>query len=594
MNKKISDFSNIKILVKTIYKINKFYIPAFLLQDLAKAMETVVNIYLPMLFINSLEKAWPKDKVFKLVFCLIILKLFLKTFGYIMERWKNIQIETLNMAFPQVLAKKTMEMPYENLEDPKILDLKERALFPITSFGALYNFIEDASLIAREIFTLLASFSIVFVFSKALLVLSIVISTITIAIDKKMSQKQLKYQQDLIPINRKYGYYINLMSSPTYQKEIRIFQMNKILLKKANDYINHICAGFEKMYIEVANTFSISIGLQTLIRFISYSYVGMRAFSDKFGPKIGLGQFALLVSANENLVSSYKSIVSSYLDIKIDMGHLRPFSEFLLLETKQKAYGKETIGEFKSLVFDHVTFSYPKTDRKILDNICFTINKGEKISIVGLNNAGKTTIIKLICRFFRPDSGQILINGKDIQSYDKTSYNKLISAVFQDFSLFPMTIGENIVANLNYNRDKLKAIGQSLKIDEFIEKLEKGYDTNLYKDIYQNAVDLSGGQKQKIAIARALYRSGHLVILDEPTASLDPLAEAAIYENFHSLTYKKTALYISHRMSSSKFCDKILLIDNGKISGFASHEAMMKSNKLYQKLYNTQAKYFAQ
>lgn len=594
MKKTLSDFDNIKILIKTVSSINKLYIPAFLLSDLITALETVVNIYLPMLLISAIEKSWSNKKIIRLIIGLVLIKLVLKSLGNIMERWRNVQTEAINNRFPQVLAEKTMAMLYQNLEDPEILDLKERALFPITSYGAVYHTFYKASRVMRGVFTIIASFSIIFAFSKILVLISLAISSLTVVIDRKMSQKQLIFQQDLIPINRKYGYYLNLMSSPTYQKEIRLFSMNKLLLNKADTYMDQVFSRTEDVYIDIANASSMSMALQTLVRFLTYSYVGLRAFTDKFGPRIAIGQFALLVSANENFVSSFKDIFSSYLDLKIEIGHLRPFSEFMLLEETDFHDGEEDINEFKSLSFDHVSFSYPNTDRKILDDISFTIKKGEKISIVGLNNAGKTTIIKLICRFFRPDTGRILMNGKDISSYKKSSYYKLISAVFQDFSLFPMTIEDNIEADFPRDKDKMKAICQDLSIDKFIEGLNRGYQTKLYKDIYEGAVDLSGGQKQKIAIARALYRRGDLVILDEPTAALDPLAEASIYENFHSLTQNKTAIYISHRMSSSKFCDKILLLDGGKIVAFASHKDLMKTNNLYRKLYQTQAKYFAQ
>lgn len=592
MKKSLSDFENIKILLKTVSSINKLYIPAFLLSDLISALNTVVNIYLPMLFISSIEESWPKEKILGLIMGLALIKLVLKTSAKLMDGWRNIQTEAINTRFPQVLAEKTMKMPYQNLENPEILDLKERALFPITSYGVVYNTFYNASKVMRGIFTLIASFFLIFTFSKGLVLISLAISSLTVIIDRKMSQKQLAFQQNLVPINRKYGYYLNTMTNSTYQKEIRLFGLNKLLLNKAAAYLNQVFEKNEEFYIAVANALSISMALQILVRFMTYSYVGLRAFSDKFGPKIGLGQFALLVSANENFVGSFKDIFSSYLDMKVEVGHLRPFSEFMLLEEADPMEGEKEIDGFESLNFDHVTFAYPNTDRKILDDISFTIKKGEKISIVGLNNAGKTTIIKLICRFFRPDSGRILMNGKDIGSFDKSSYYKLIAAVFQDFSLFPMTIEDNIGGNLASDRQRMKKICKDLDMDGFIENLRDGYQTKLYKDIYEGAVDLSGGEKQKIAIARALYRSGDLVILDEPTAALDPLAEASIYENFHFLTQNKTAIYISHRMSSSKFCDKILLLEDGKIAGFDSHINLMKSNNLYKKLYQTQAKYF--
>ena len=243
---------------------------------------------------------------------------------------------------------------------------------------------------------------------------------------------------------------------------------------------------------------------------------------------------------------------------------LRPFKEFMELEENKDIFGNGKVEGFQSLAFENISFTYPKSDKIILDNISFIINKGEKISIVGINNAGKSTIIKLICGFFKPDSGEILLNGKNIREYNHKEYMDIIAAVFQDFKLFPFTIGENIEGNEN-NPKKLETVLNKVGIKDLIDKLPKASNSYLEKSIYKDAVDLSGGEKQKLAISRALYKDSKLVILDEPTSALDPLAESEIYENFNSLVEDKTAIYISHRMSSSLFCDKILVLDKGKI-----------------------------
>ena len=242
--------------------------------------------------------------------------------------------------------------------------------------------------------------------------------------------------------------------------------------------------------------------------------------------------------------------------------------------------------------FKNVTFTYPGSDRKIIDNLSFRINKGEKISIVGVNNAGKTTIVKLLLRFFDIDSGEILYNGVNIKNISKKSLYEKISGVFQDFSIMPFTIKENIIGNKAFSENKTDEIIKQLDLDQKIKELPRGINTYLNKDIYENATDLSLGQKQKLAIARALYQDADFLILDEPTASLDPLAESKIYEHFNEMTEGKTAIFISHRMSSSKFTDKILLLDGGKAAAFDSHENLMAYDNLYSKLYKAQAQYF--
>ncbi|MDD4296322.1 MAG: ABC transporter ATP-binding protein [Ruminiclostridium sp.] len=252
----------------------------------------------------------------------------------------------------------------------------------------------------------------------------------------------------------------------------------------------------------------------------------------------------------------------------------------------------------QSLAFENVVFSYPNSDSIILDNISFQINQGEKISIVGLNNAGKSTIVKLICRLFEPDSGRILWNGVDIKEYNYKAYIDEISCVFQDFQIFPFTIQENIDTEHagekagEIDSDSIWSVLEEVGIKAAVEAMPDKLDTCMDKSLYDNATELSGGEKQKLAIARSIYKRAELVILDEPTAALDPLAESEVYENFNELTRNKTTIFISHRMSSSTFCDRILLLQDGKIAAYDSHENLMKGNNLYRRLFETQANSF--
>jgi len=222
-----------------------------------------------------------------------------------------------------------------------------------------------------------------------------------------------------------------------------------------------------------------------------------------------------------------------------------------------------------------------------LDNITFEIREGEKISIVGLNGAGKSTIVKLLCRLYRPDSGTIYINDMDIFEYEHISYLANLAAVFQDFKLFNFSIQENITCKpVGVDNEKVNKILDEVEIREKIESLPKGIQTLFGKEYDIEGVEFSGGQSQKIAIARVLYKDASLVILDEPTSALDPIAEAEIYENFNKMVGDKTAVYISHRMSSSVFCDRILVLNNGRIEAYDTHKKLRENKEgLYYKLF---------
>ena len=249
-------------------------------------------------------------------------------------------------------------------------------------------------------------------------------------------------------------------------------------------------------------------------------------------------------------------------------------------------------GETHKIEFRDVSFAYPGTEKKILDHINITIEPGEHLSIVGLNGAGKTTFIKLLCRLYDPTGGVILLDGVDIREYDYADYMSQFAPVFQDFKLFCVSLKENITLQEKDDTD-LSELLKLVELDGFAGKLKKGTDTCIYKFFDEEGVEPSGGEQQKMAIARALYKQSPIVILDEPTAALDPIAEYEIYRQFHTLVGGKTAFYISHRLSSCKFCDKIAVFSEGKIAEYGNHEELAAiPNGIYAEMFEAQAQYY--
>jgi ABC-type multidrug transport system fused ATPase/permease subunit len=247
-------------------------------------------------------------------------------------------------------------------------------------------------------------------------------------------------------------------------------------------------------------------------------------------------------------------------------------------------------GPITSIRFDHVSFSYPNASHEVLKDVTFEIKQGEKVSIVGLNGAGKTTLIKLLCRLYAPSQGTIYVNGIDLNDYDRRQYLAKLSVVFQDYRLFEYPIQDNIVGSETYDEQRLHETVQQVSLSKTLADLPLGLQTPMDKDINELGVELSGGQQQKVAIARALYKESSLVILDEPTSALDPLAEAEIYEHFNHLVHDRTAIYISHRMSSSVFCDRVLIIDGGSVADYDTHANLMKKKgSLYYRMFQSQA-----
>ena len=241
----------------------------------------------------------------------------------------------------------------------------------------------------------------------------------------------------------------------------------------------------------------------------------------------------------------------------------------------------------------HVTFRYPGTKKPILQDLSLTIRPGEKVAVVGLNGAGKTTLVKLLCGFYDPDEGRVLLNGQDIRQFDRRAYYQLFSTVFQESSELDITVAQTVAQRVDgIDMDKVKACVAKAGLAEKIASLPQGYDTHLGKQVYLDGVELSGGQTQRLMLARALYKDGAFLVLDEPTAALDPIAESDIYQKYNEMTAGKSSVFISHRLASTRFCDRILFVKDGGIAEEGTHEELLQKGGAYAKLFNVQARYY--
>lgn len=583
-------FKALWLFAKIICKNDPLYLGVILLNALIDSAFTMVDVFVPMIFINQITNPRPIPDFLKLILALVLGKILLDLIKRVSSREEFVRRQGINDYLTFELAKKAMDLSYENIENPHTLDLKEKANAAI-NMGSIHNLLWCLREIITSISTMLATALIIINFSPYLVAFSIGISLLIIVTSIKESAFTRKFDLEIVDVNRRFSYYFSLIGGPHYQKEIRVYELGDLINAKVKNYLDKMLNQFNKRYAYEANMGAIKIFLETILRFISYTYVAMRTLSASYGPQITFGEFSLIISANENFMKAFQAMFTETGDFILSLANLLPLYDFMNLESDDKRKLKKA-GDFESLEFRNVSFSYPGSDRLILDDISFNIKRGEKISIVGVNNAGKTTIVKLIARFFDIKEGEILYNGENIKEIDKKSLYDKISAVLQDFSIMPFTIKENILANKAYDKEKIDKILKEISLDEKVADLAYGLDTYMNKDIYENATNLSLGQKQKLAIARCLYQNPDLIILDEPTASLDPLAEAKIYEQFNQMTSGKTAIFISHRMSSTRFTDKVLVLDEGKIKAFDSHENLMKTENIYSRLYKSQAKYY--
>lgn len=564
------------------FKTYKTYFVLLLITSLVTAGASIFGAYTISLLISFIEKGNYQDAISCGIFVtaveglLFLLKLFL-------DKKTQTANEYMQEKINHRLALKITSLPFQNLEDPYYIELKKNAQMGINNMGAIQMFLQGILTIFSNVITMISLGVIIASFNWVLLIalaLGIVLSTVITLLSTKV---QIKFFKELLPINFKYSYYLDALYSINNAKDFRFYKTYEVIDDKFITFCDEVTNHFGKLSKKRGLLESSYSTIQYLVMGFVYIVVGITTIKNNFA----ISAFSLTVSSAISFSACVSAIINSSSNFMRAVEYVKPVMEFMNIK-EDKDVGEVELKNIDSVSFENVSFAYPKTEKLVLDNVSFTINKDEKISIVGLNGAGKTTIVKLLCKLYRPNSGVIKINGLDIYQYSYESYMRKISTVFQDFKLFNYSILDNIAPNI-LEEEAIK-LSQEVGLYDKIKDLPMGINSNLGKDYEKDGVELSGGQMQKIAIARAIHKPADLLILDEPTSALDPIAEAEIYENFNQLAQNRMAIYISHRMSSSIFCDKILVLNEGKIEDFAPHnELMKKEDSLYYKLFMTQA-----
>ena len=409
---------------------------------------------------------------------------------------------------------------------------------------------------------------------------------------RKYAERGKKIFQNHAGVEEKLSYLNNnIFFNYRAAKIIRIFKMQDMLLKNGKRELD----GMTDFYIKWLHTnrgeTMENLTTSGLFTVFSYLLVVLKTISGA----ITVGAFTRYVGALNQFGSACASLIEYNAAIRRNAAYMGEFLAFLDVEEKH-SHGtipveKRDDGEYE-LAFEDVSFRYPGSEKYVLKNVNCRLDMKRKMAVVGRNGAGKTTFIKLLCGLYEPTEGRITLNGVDIRKYKPDEYRDLFGVVFQDFRLFSFPVWENVATGYERDDGRLwKALYQA-GAREFVKNMPEGLETLLYKDTGEG-VEISGGEAQKLAIARALYKDGALVVLDEPTAALDPLAEAEVYARFDEMTEGKTSIYISHRMSSCRFCDDIMVFDDGRIAERGSHENLLAAGGLYSQLWNAQAKYYA-
>jgi ATP-binding cassette subfamily B protein len=409
----------------------------------------------------------------------------------------------------------------------------------------------------------------------------------------KQTQKAYFHLQDqYLNLSRIFDYYMGVVTDYKNGKEIRIFSEQKLIER---DAAYHLIEKGVKIRKKVANATGMSTSVIAVIGAMAgfgvYAFIGLK----------GLGK-AFSIDALVMYTGSFMIIVSSLTEIFSNIGNfsniLRTVGYYFdIIDTDNQRAGSlsaDGIGTDGLVIeFKNVGFKYPGSDAYALKDLNITLGDGERLAIVGQNGSGKTTFIKLLTKMYDNYEGDILVNGVNIREYDTDGYRKLFAVVFQDFKIFSFTAADNVACGGEADGAKIMKCLDDAGIGERIRKMPNGANTYLYKDCEEKGVEISGGESQKLALSRALYKDAPFIILDEPTASLDPVAEYELYSKFNDLVKDKTAVYISHRLSSCRFCGKIAVFDKGRLVQYGTHDALIKDREeKYYELWQAQAQYY--
>lgn len=606
----------IYLVLKIVHRLCPSFFPLLIIMKLSNAAVPYVNIVGSSIIIDALLQKKAFEEVFQYALWMIGLNFVLNMLCWGVDKLVNVRKYLLSEQIQKMISEKGLTLDYEILEKKETLEGIYKAREGMNASGDITAFCDRiASMIGVIADIIYAAVLFVPVFFAAGEVSgvaffrfiqshygSIALNLILIGqlIFLGWSQRRIgRIQKEAfdvnVDVNRRYSYFMSfLANTANYEKgkDVRMYAVADTISGNYKQSMDSMMDVFWQMRKRIEKYQFLNGCCSAVYTLASYVYVGVKAGLGL----VSIGNVARYVSAFTKFSTALGSVVSTYMDISICAQYLAYFEEFMNIKN-QKYEGslpieKRDDNEYE-FEFRDVSFSYPNSEEPVLNHISLKLKIGKKMSLVGPNGAGKTTFIKLLCRLYDPTEGQILLNGVDIRYYDYDEYIRLFSVVFQDFKLFSFSIAENVAVSKEFDEKKVRNCLEKAGFTERLGTLDKDIHTSIYK-LEEDGVEISGGEAQKIAIARALYKDSPLVILDEPTSALDPVSEYEIYRSFDKLVGEKTAIYISHRMSSCRFCDSILVFNGGQIVQKGNHRELMEdADGLYYEMWNAQAQYYA-
>lgn len=587
-------FRNIKWMIDIAYKNCKRVLLFCVLTAVLEVLLNLTQLYIAPGIIKCVEQKTSIKVLLMTIFAYTLALFFINGFKkYIEENTLFSRIEVRNKIIAMV-SRKCNTTSYPNTLDANFIRLRDAAYFACEGNSEATEHIwQTLTMLLKNVGGLIAYLFILSSFDPFLLLVVILTCFISFFVSRYANNWHYANKIEGEKYYHKKRYIRDKAESIKLAKDIRVFNL-KDWLNELLDLVHNQYLAFRLKGERVDLLADVTEVVLTVIRNgIAYIYLINMTLNDGLSVSSFILYF-VAISTLTNWVMGVLKEMSTLHKECLDISSLREFLDYP--GPFKFDDGKDIpLASNYEIRLENVSFHYPECDKDIIHNLNLTIHPREKFAIVGLNGAGKTTLVKLICGLLSPSEGRVLLNGDDISDFNRNKYYELFSAVFQDFSILDVTIAEEIAQckdNIDYQR--IKECIDYAGLSDTIDKLPKGLNTHIGREVYLDGVLLSGGQMQRLMLARALYKNGPILLLDEPTAALDPLAESEIYQKYSDMSSNKTSLFISHRLASTRFCDRIILIKDGGIREEGSHEDLLKLNGEYAKLFEVQSRYYKQ
>jgi len=602
---------------RLFYKRYPQVILSWLINVVWRALVPYVGIFLSALIIDELAGNRNRERLQALVLLALVSAAAIALVSALLSRWMETQNAGRRLKIENILAEKMLDMDYASLDDSHTAELLSTIRQNLNGGGwGLFRGLASYEVLCSSVLTILGGISLtVSLFISRVpergdslaalnnpgVVIGVIAAMMAVTfIAPMLNNKAGSYfarNADSHNLgNRLFFFFGWLGGHREFAPDVRIYRQDKMCDRYNRNkegvfgsagLFAHLAWGPIGLYAAAGSAVSV------LFTGVVYVFVCLKALAGAFG----LGAVTQYVTSITKVSGGMSNLVAAFGDMRNNAAFLELTYEFLDIPNNMYQ-GSLTVEKRRDrkyqVEFRNVSFKYPGSESYALRNVNMKFEIGKRLAVVGMNGSGKTTFIKLLCRLYDPTEGEILLNGIDIRKYNYREYMDIFSVVFQDFQLFGLKLGENVAAKVNYDRELVVDCLEKAGFSDRLARMENGTETYLYKDYDKDGVDVSGGEAQKIAIARALYKNAPFIILDEPTAALDPIAEAEIYSKFDQIAGDKTAIYISHRLSSCKFCDEIAVFHEGAVIQQGTHaELVADVTGKYYELWHAQAQYYA-